>query len=153
MKLWLGHILAKYEPQSWKSHMNTSDNVYSSGLHCGRNRSPGAISCIVGMILWFKRFVFFVSRGAIFAGWNVLKFWNDSKRKQYLLLRNQSNWCTFDPMVHNKGYETYRTSHVITKLTLLCVTLHCTKYPWPMRLSLVRNRALRFSQRLSMCTV
>jgi len=56
-------------------------------------------------------------------------------------------------MVRNKGYKTYRTSRATVKLTSFCVTLHCIKYPRPMILSLVRNRALQFSQILWMCTV
>ena len=36
-----------------------------------------------------------------------------------------------------------------TTVTWFCETLHCTKYPRPMRLWLVGSQALRFSRRLS----
>jgi len=51
-------------------------------------------------------------------------------------------------MVNNKGYKTHHTDHVAIKLTSFCVTLHCTNYPRPLRLSLTGSQALRLLQRL-----
>jgi len=70
-----------------------------------------------------------------------------------LLLWNQNNWCTCDSVVRNKGCKTYQTGHVTIKLTSFCLTLHCINCPKPLRLSLVGSQALRFAQRLWMCTV
>ena len=82
--------------------------VYTSGLQRGRNCPHGAISCVVGAILWFTRFGGrFRFPGGDFCRLKHTQMLNWFQKYIYLLLWNQSIWCTFDSMVRNKGYKTH----------------------------------------------
>jgi len=77
-------------------------------FNVGEFAPQGTISCVVRAILWFTRF----GGRFRFPGGRFLQVKTYSNvelisKNQYLLLWNQSLWCTFDSMVRNKGYKTH----------------------------------------------
>ena len=82
--------------------------LQGSGLRRGRNRPQRAISCVVGAILWFTRFGGdFGFQGGRFLQVETYSNVELIPKNQYLLLWNQSLWCTFDSMVRNKAYKAH----------------------------------------------
>jgi len=93
----------------------------------GEIAPQGAISCAVGAILWFTRFgERFRFPGGDFCRLKHTQMLNLFQKNQYLLLWNQSLWCTCDSMVRNKAYKTH--IGLVTHQSNYCI-IHCTKYP------------------------
>jgi len=134
----------------------------------GEIAPQGAISCVVGAILWFTRF-----GGRFHALWgrfcNLRDLGGDFgfqggdfcrwKHTQMLNWFQKINICYFGIKAFDARSTPWFVTKVIkhisdwsrinqTTVTWFCETFHCTNYPRPLRLRLVGSQALQFSWRL-----